>query len=118
MLQCYANGAVVFNAEHPFYCTGVNDKASWALKESILPAFRYITEKPAASRDAVAAEIKAGIFTSNKTYLPQNYAQAYMEILRIRIFYSIVAATVFCRFSLIVFKKVMILLTFGTTNCT
>ena len=74
MLQCYANGAVVFNAEHPFYCTGVNDKASWALKESILPAFRYITEKPAASRDAVAAEIKAGIFTSNKTYLPQNYA--------------------------------------------
>ena len=74
MLQCYANGAVVFNAEHPFYCTGVNDKASWALKESILPAFRYITENPAASRDAVAAEIKAGIFTSNKTYLPQNYA--------------------------------------------
>lgn len=65
---------IIFNAEHPFYCTGVNDKASWALKESILPAFRYITEKPAASRDAVAAEIKAGIFTSNKTYLPQNYA--------------------------------------------
>lgn len=117
MLQCYANGAVVFNAEHPFYCTGVNDKASWALKESILPAFRYITEKPAASRDAVAAEIKAGIFTSNKTYR-RIMQQAYMEILRIRIFYSIVAATVFCRFSLIVFKKVMFLLTFGTTNCT
>lgn len=60
MLQCYANGAVVFNAEHPFYCTGVNDKASWALKESILPAFRYITENPAASRDAVAARNQSG----------------------------------------------------------
>ena len=72
MLQCYANGAVVFNAEHPFYCTGVNDKASWVLKESILPAFRYIVQHPAADRDTVAAQIKAGIFT-NGQYLPANY---------------------------------------------
>lgn len=72
MLQCYANGAVVFNAEHPFYCTGVNDKASWVLKESILPAFRYIVKHPAADRDTVAAQIKAGIFT-NGQYLPANY---------------------------------------------
>lgn len=72
MLQCYANGAVVFNAEHPFYCTGVNDKASWVLKESILPAFRYIVKHPAADRDTVAAQIQAGIFT-NGQYLPANY---------------------------------------------
>ena len=72
MLQCYANGAVVFNAEHPFYCTGVKDKASWVLKESILPAFRYIVQHPAADRDTVAAQIKAGIFT-NGQYLPANY---------------------------------------------
>lgn len=72
MLQCYANGAVVFNAEHPFYCTGVNDKASWVLKESILPAFRYIVQHPAADRDTVAAQIQAGIFT-NGQYLPANY---------------------------------------------
>ena len=110
MLQCYANGAVVFNAEHPFYCTGVNDKASWALKESILPAFRYITEKLPKSKRESSLAIK-------RTYR-RIMQQAYMEILRIRIFYSIVAATVFCRFSLIVFKKVMFLLTFGTTNCT
>lgn len=73
MLQCYANGAVVFNAEHPFYCTGVDDKPSWVLKESILPAFRYIVQHPAADKDTVAAQIKAGIFT-NGGYLPQNYA--------------------------------------------
>lgn len=73
MLQCYANGAVVFNAEHPFYCTGVDDKPSWALKESILPAFRYIVQHPAADKDTVATQIKAGIFT-NGGYLPQNYA--------------------------------------------
>ena len=72
MLQCYANGAVVFNAEHPFYCTGVKDKASWVLKESILPAFRYIVQHPAADRDTVAAQIQAGIFT-NGQYLPANY---------------------------------------------
>ena len=73
MLQCYANGAVVFNAEHPFYCTGVDDKPSWVLKESILPAFRYIVQHPAADKDTVANQIKAGIFT-NGGYLPQNYA--------------------------------------------
>lgn len=73
MLQCYANGAVVFNAEHPFYCTGVDDKPSWVLKESILPAFRYIVQHPAADKNTVAAQIKAGIFT-NGGYLPQNYA--------------------------------------------
>ena len=35
MLQSYVNGGTVFNAEHPFYCTGVYDEASWVLKESI-----------------------------------------------------------------------------------
>ena len=73
MLQSYVNGGTVFNAEHPFYCTGVYDEASWVLKESIIPTMRYMIANPAATREQVKDEIKAVYHTD--TYLPTNFAE-------------------------------------------
>lgn len=73
MLQSYVNGGTVFNAEHPFYCTGVYDEASWALKESIIPTMRYMIANPAATREQVKGEIKAVYHTDS--YLPTNFAE-------------------------------------------
>ena len=73
MLQSYVNGGTVFNAEHPFYCTGVYDEASWVLKESIIPAMRYMIANPAATREQVKDEIKAVYHTDS--YLPTNFAE-------------------------------------------
>ena len=73
MLQSYVNGGTVFNAEHPFYCTGVYDKASWVLKESIIPTMRYMIANPAATREQVKDEIKAVYHTDS--YLPTNFAE-------------------------------------------
>lgn len=55
-------------AEHPFYCTGVYDEASWVLKESIIPTMRYMIANPAATREQVKDEIKAVYHTDS--YLP------------------------------------------------
>lgn len=73
MLQSYVNGGTVFNAEHPFYCTGVYDEASWVLKESIIPTMRYMIANPAATRKQVKGEIKAVYHTDS--YLPTNFAE-------------------------------------------
>ena len=73
MLQSYVNGGTVFNAEHPFYCTGVYDEASWVLKESIIPTMRYMIANPAATREQVKDEIKAVYHTDS--YLPTNFAE-------------------------------------------
>lgn len=73
MLQSYVNGGTVFNAEHPFYCTGVYDEASWVLKESIIPTMRYMIANPAATREQVKGEIKAVYHTDS--YLPTNFAE-------------------------------------------
>lgn len=73
MLQSYVNGGTVFNAEHPFYCTGVYDEASWVLKESIIPTMRYMIANPAATRKQVKDEIKAVYHTDS--YLPTNFAE-------------------------------------------
>lgn len=73
MLQSYVNGGTVFNAEHPFYCTGVYDEASWVLKESIIPTMRYMIANPAATREQVKVEIKAVYHTDS--YLPTNFAE-------------------------------------------
>ena len=73
MLQSYVNGGTVFNAEHPFYCTGVYDEASWVLKESIIPTMRYMIVNPAATREQVKDEIKAVYHTDS--YLPTNFAE-------------------------------------------
>ena len=73
MLQSYVNGGTVFNAEHPFYCTGVYDEASWVLKESIIPTMRYMITNPAATREQVKDEIKAVYHTDS--YLPTNFAE-------------------------------------------
>ena len=73
MLQSYVNGGTVFNAEHPFYCTGVYDEASWVLKESIIPTMCYMIANPAATREQVKDEIKAVYHTDS--YLPTNFAE-------------------------------------------
>lgn len=73
MLQSYVNGGTVFNAEHPFYCTGVYDEASWVLKESIIPTMRHMIANPAATREQVKDEIKAVYHTDS--YLPTNFAE-------------------------------------------
>ena len=73
MLQSYVNGGTVFNAEHPFYCTGVYDEASWVLKESIIPTMRYMIANPAATREQVKDEIKAVYHTDS--YLPTSFAE-------------------------------------------
>ena len=72
MLQTYANGGVVFNFEHPFYCTGVNDIPSHALTEAILPVMEYIIDNPAPTKKEVTEATKV-VFSSREGYMPSDF---------------------------------------------
>lgn len=72
MLQTYANGGVVFNFEHPFYCTGVNDIPSHALTEAILPVMEYIIDHPAPTKETVTEAAKV-VFSSGEGYMPSDF---------------------------------------------
>ncbi len=72
MLQTSANGGVVFNFEHPFYCTGVNDIPSHALTEAILPVMEYIIDHPAPTKEEVTEAAKV-VFSSREGYMPSDF---------------------------------------------